>query len=237
MPDFPGTNASETLNGSEAADTIQGLGGTDVITGLDGFDTISGGDGADDIDGGDGNDTIYGHSVADLDPSSGVIEATLLANVGFGAVFVTGAPGDDGYVCALTKETGVITRIDTSTGASTTCLDIPDAEFVRGGEQGVLGLAFHPDYETNGRFFVYLTNEAGDCEIREYQRQPGDPPTADPAYVQTIITIPHPVNGNHNGGSICFGPDGNLYVAVGDGGSGNDPLNNAQNLDVLLGKV
>ena len=101
----------------------------------------------------------------------------------------------------------------------------------------MLGLAFHPDYDTNGRFFVYLTNEAGDCEIREYQRQPGDPPTADPVYVQTIITIPHPSNTNHNGGSICFGPDGNLYVSVGDGGGSNDLSNNAQNLDVLLGKI
>ena len=237
MADIIGDNSSETIPGTASPDTIQGLGGTDIITGGDGVDTISGGDGADDIDGGDGNDTIYGHSVADLDPNSGVIQATLLADVGSGAVFVTGAPGDDGTVYALAKDTGVITRIDTATGASTTFLDIPDTEFVDGGEQGVLGLAFHPDYDTNGRFFVYLTNEAGDCEIREYQRQPGDPPTADPVYVQTIITIPHPTNTNHNGGSICFGPDGNLYVSVGDGGGSNDPSNNAQNLDVLLGKI
>ena len=96
MADITGDNSSETIPGTASPDTIQGLGGTDVITGLDGTDTISGGDGADDIDGGDGNDTIYGHSVADLDPNSGVIQATLLADVGSGAVFVTGAPGDDG---------------------------------------------------------------------------------------------------------------------------------------------
>ena len=125
MANITGTNASEILNGTGVSDTIQGLGGSDQVNGLGGADTISGGDGADTISGGDGDDIIYGHSVADLDPNSGNITATLLANVGSGAVFVTGAPGDDGFVYALSKDIGDIIRINTATGAQSTFLDIP----------------------------------------------------------------------------------------------------------------
>ena len=198
---------------------------------------ISGGDGADTIFGGDGDDTIYGHSVADLVANSGNITATLLANVGSGAVFVTGAPGDDGFVYAERKDVGDIVRINTTTGAQSVFLDIPADQFSGGGERGVLGLAFHPDYAANGRFFVFLTNPSGDIEVREYLRSAGDPALADPTPVRTIITIPHPTFANHNGGSLAFGPDGYLYIATGDGGGGNDPDGNAQNTAVLLGKI
>ncbi|MGO4833766.1 PQQ-dependent sugar dehydrogenase, partial [Rhizobiaceae sp. 2RAB30] len=97
--------------------------------------------------------------------------------------------------------------------------------------------AFHPDYAANGRFFVFLTNTAGDIEVREYARSAGDPAKAVPGAVATIITIPHPTYANHNGGSMAFGPDGHLYIGTGDGGSGNDPAGNAQNTSVLLGKI
>ena len=147
MANITGTNATEILNGTAALDTIQGLGGSDQINGLGGADTISGGDGADVLQGGDGDDTVYGHSVADRDPSSANITATLLANVGSGAVFVTGAPGDDGFVYALRKDVGDIVRINTATGAQSTFLDIPNSQFSSDGERGVLGLAFHPDYD------------------------------------------------------------------------------------------
>src|ERR1044072_679456 len=121
MPDFTGTNASETLNGSETADKITVLGGTDKVAALGGDDTVSGGDGSDTLLGGAGNDILYGHSIADLDPSSGNITATLLADIGPGPIPVTGplaltgAPGDDGFVYALRKNTGDIIRIDTTT--------------------------------------------------------------------------------------------------------------------------
>jgi Ca2+-binding RTX toxin-like protein len=236
MANIIGTNATETLNGSGIGDAMQGLGGSDRINGLAGADTISGGDGADRIFGGDGNDTIYGHSAADLDRNSGSITATLLTNVGSGAVFVTGAPGDDGFIYALRKDAGQIIRINTSTGAQTVFLDIPNGQFASGGERGVLGLAFHPDYQTNGRFFVYLTKPSGDIEVREYARSLGDPTVANAAAVQSIITIPHPTFANHNGGSLLFGPDGDLYMAPGDGGP-NDPGQNSQNANVLLGKI
>ena len=100
----------------------------------------------------------------------------------------------------------------------------------------MLGLAFHPDYETNGRFFVFLTNPTGDIEVREYApvRRPGGGQShgrPDDHH--------HPASefANHNGGSLAFGPDGNLYIATGDGGGGNDPDDNAQNINVLLGKI
>ena len=236
MANVTGTNATEILNGTVASDIIQGLGGSDQLNGLGGADTISGGDGADTISGGDGDDIIYGHSVADLDPHSGDINATLLTNVGSGAVFVTGAPGDDGFVYALRKDVGDIIRINTNTGAQSTFLAIPAAQFSSGGERGVLGLAFHPDYATNGRFFVFLTGPSGDIEVREYARS-GNPAVANSTVVQSIITIPHSEFANHNGGSLAFGPDGNLYIATGDGGGGNDPHDNAQNINVLLGKI
>jgi hypothetical protein len=103
------------------------------------------------------------------------------------------------------------------------------------GEQGLLGVAFHPDYATNGRFFVHYSEPgSGDTIIVEYARATGV--TANPTPVRTILTVEQPY-GNHNGGSIEFGPDGNLYIFLGDGGSGGDPLNSAQDLTSLLGKV
>src|SRR4051812_6312594 len=115
MASITGSNATEILNGTGVSDAIQGLGGSDQLNGLGCADTISGGDGADTISGGDGDDVLYGHSVADLVANSGEITATLLANVGSGAVFVTGAPGDGGFVYAERKDVGDIIRINTST--------------------------------------------------------------------------------------------------------------------------
>jgi hypothetical protein len=107
-----------------------------------------------------------------------------------------------------------------------------------GSERGLLGLAFHPQYRTNGRFFVYYTRQSdGAIEIAEYAVSSGNPNQANPTAVRTIITIPHPTFGNHNGGTILFGPDGFLYAGTGDGGSGHDPNNNAQNINSLLGKI
>ena len=239
--------AVAVLNASSASAGKSGISGVvaqeifgdalnNVLTGTSTNDVISGRDGADNISGGAGDDTLYGHSTADLSPASGNIQATLLANIGGGAVFLTGAPGDNGFAYALNKDTGQIFRINTATGARTEFLDIPDGQFAAGGEQGVLGLAFHPGYAGNGRFFVFLTNAAGNLEVREYHGS-GNPPTADAGSFTTVITIPHPVNSNHNGGCMAFGPDGSLYIATGDGGGANDPNGNGQNLNSLLGKI
>ena len=104
-----------------------------------------------------------------------------------------------------------------------------------GGEEGLLSVAFDPDYTTNGFFYVYYTNRSGDLEIASYSVS-ADPNIAN-ATGTPLLTIPHPIHTNHNGGQVQFGPDGFLYAATGDGGSGNDPPNNAQNRAVLLGKM
>lgn len=104
------------------------------------------------------------------------------------------------------------------------------------GEQGLLGLAFHPDYETNGFFFVDYTNTNGDIVIARYKVS-SNPNVALPGSKKILLTIPHHTFGNHNGGQLAFAHDGFLYIGVGDGGSGGDPNNNAQNLSVRLGKI
>jgi glucose/arabinose dehydrogenase len=103
-----------------------------------------------------------------------------------------------------------------------------------GNEQGLLGLAFAPDYATTGRFYINYTQTDGTVTV-ERRQVSADPDSAQPAGVP-ILTITHPQS-NHNGGWLGFGPDGYLYVAVGDGGGSNDTDDNAQNLGVLLGKI
>lgn len=105
-----------------------------------------------------------------------------------------------------------------------------------GGERGLLSMAFHPDYENNGLFYVYYTNTAGDLELARYEVS-SDSNFADAASKVILITIPHPNHSNHNGGELHFGNDGNLYLSTGDGGGGGDTANNAQNTSVLLGKI
>ncbi len=104
-----------------------------------------------------------------------------------------------------------------------------------GGERGLLGLAFHPDYANNGRFFVNFTNNAGNTRVWEYGVS-ADPNVADPNMVQTILVASQPFS-NHNGGCLQFGPDGMLYIGLGDGGSGNDPGNRSQDPMNKLGKM
>lgn len=105
-----------------------------------------------------------------------------------------------------------------------------------GGEQGLLGLAFHPDYATNGYFYVDYVNTDGNTVIARYTRSTGNQNTADPTTALIMLTVEQPFD-NHNGGCLRFGADGYLYIAMGDGGSGGDPGNRAQNKNVLLGKL
>ncbi len=105
------------------------------------------------------------------------------------------------------------------------------------GERGLLGLAFHPHYADNGFFYIYYTDTAGDTVLRRYRRSATDPNVADPASGVTLLTIDQP-DSNHNGGQLAFGPDGYLYVGVGDGGGSCDSHGcNAQRPDTLLGKL
>jgi len=129
---------------------------------------------------------------------------------------------------------------DPAASSAATFLDI-GGKVVTGGERGLLGFAFHPDYATNGWFYVYYSAPpigGGDHRsvVARYQVSAGDPSVADPASEQILLQFAEPFS-NHNAGCLAFGPDGKLYVAVGDGGSGDDPQNNAQNLGNLLGKI
>ncbi|MHA3789624.1 PQQ-dependent sugar dehydrogenase [Flavobacterium hauense] len=105
-----------------------------------------------------------------------------------------------------------------------------------GNEQGLLGLAFHPDYVTNGYFYVDYTDGNGDTVIARYTKSTTDANAADPNSALVMLTVEQPFD-NHNGGCLRFGPDGYLYIAMGDGGSGGDPGNRAQNKNELLGKI
>jgi glucose/arabinose dehydrogenase len=104
------------------------------------------------------------------------------------------------------------------------------------GERGLLGLAFHPDFPTDPRVFVDYTDPSGATVVSSFTVDPGTPNQADPGSEVVILTVPQPY-ANHNGGTILFGPDGYLYISLGDGGSGGDPLNNGQSLGTLLGKI
>lgn len=106
-----------------------------------------------------------------------------------------------------------------------------------GGEKGLLGLAFHPNYKENGYLFVnYTAPYPLRTVVSRFKVDQNNPNTADPLSEEIIFTTPQPFS-NHNGGKIAFGPDGYLYIALGDGGSGGDPQNNAQNLNSPLGKI
>lgn len=106
------------------------------------------------------------------------------------------------------------------------------------GEEGLLGLAFHPQYATNRRFFVNYTSGSGGLHtvIAEYTASIGDADIADSTSERILLTVDQPFT-NHNGGGLAFGTDGFLYIALGDGGSGGDPQGNGQNINALLGKI
>jgi hypothetical protein len=144
-------------------------------------------------------------------------------------LFVLAIPNsNDVYV--LQKGGGVY-RLTPATGTRTLQFNI--ANISTGGEGGLLGMALLPNAANSDRFMIYCTNTAGDIEIRQYRFGTGG---AAPSLLATF-PIPHPGFDNHNGGWMAFGPDGFLYAAVGDGGGGGDPNNNAQNPNVRLGKI
>ena len=151
---------------------------------------------------------------------------------GFSAPLNIQNAGDDRLF--IVEQGGIIKIIDNNTTLSTPFIDI-SSQVSSSGERGLLGLAFHPDYTTNGRFFVYYSDNNGDSVISEFEVS-SDANIADATSETVLLTISQPFS-NHNGGCIAFGPDGMLYIATGDGGSGGDPNDNAQNLNSLLGKL
>jgi len=166
---------------------------------------------------------------------SAAIQLVPVVSSGLASPVFAGHAGDGSQRLFIVEQGGIVKVLQSGASVATPFLDV-SAKVVAGGERGLLGLAFHPQYAANGRFFVYYTRAAdGAIVVAEYHVS-ANRDVADPAE-RVLLVIPHPVNTNHNGGMLAFGPDGYLYIGVGDGGSGNDPPNNAQNINVLLGKI
>jgi glucose/arabinose dehydrogenase len=144
--------------------------------------------------------------------------------------------GDSSSRLFIVEQSGRIRIVDEKGLRSNPFLDISTRVRSSSGEQGLLGLAFHRDYESNGRFFVNYTDLAGDTVVAEFARSVEDPDRADPGSEAIIMTIEQP-RSNHNGGDIAFGPDGYLWIATGDGGGAGDPDRNGQSRETLLGKL
>jgi glucose/arabinose dehydrogenase len=115
-------------------------------------------------------------------------------------------------------------------------LDIRDRVGANGNEQGLLGLAFHPDFANNGTFFLNYTDLQGDTVISRFMVSPANGSQADPGSEQVLLQVDQPY-ANHNGGGMVFGPDGYLYISLGDGGSAGDPQGHGQNTNTLLGTI
>jgi len=178
-------------------------------------------------------------TVRGMAPQTFPIRLELVASGLSSPVYVTSAK-DGSNRLFIVERAGVIKVLQPGSATPTIFLDIT-TKVLSGGEQGLLGLAFHPQYRTNRRFFVFYTKpgigaDNGALQIAEYHASPSNPQIADSTETP-ILTIQHPTNANHNGGMLVFGPDGFLYIGTGDGGSSNDPPNNAQNINVLLGKI
>ena len=144
-------------------------------------------------------------------------------------------PRDGSARLFILEQSGRIRILQDGVLLETPFLDIDDRVQDAGNEQGLLGLAFHPRYAENGYFYLNYTREGGDTVIARYQVS-ADPSLADPESEQKLIDVNQPFP-NHNGGVLTFGPDGYLYLGLGDGGAGGDPFGNAQSLETLLGKV
>lgn len=159
--------------------------------------------------------------------------------VPFRPIVLTHANDGSGRTFVATQH-GVIHAIEKGANESKLFLDLQSKVLYRDdqNEQGLLGLAFHPDYKKTGEFFVFYTDKAKKLEnvVCRFKVSKDDPNKADPASEQELLRISHKY-WNHDGGTLVFGPDGFLYVVLGDGGSANDPDDHGQKTDVLLGKI
>ena len=152
------------------------------------------------------------------------------AGDGSGRLFVL----EQGVELVPGESTGRIRVVENGNLLATPFLTL--SPLANGDEQGLLGLAFHPSYASNGFFYVNYTRANGDTIISRFQVSAGNANVADASSEMVMMTIVQPFS-NHNGGHLAFGPDGYLYIALGDGGSANDPGNRAQNLTLRLGKI
>ncbi len=257
-----GDDGSNTGGGGSTTTTTGGTGGTPTGGGgtggtptggggTGGAPTGGGGTGGAPTGGGGAGGGTGGGPTVDCSPAEGAVPALQLTTVAQGLdrpVFVRAAPGDDTRLF-IVEQSGTIRIFKDGALQPTPFLDLTDRVHPPSGgdERGLLGLAFHPDYAANGRFFVFYTQEQGspgDQVIAEFARADADTAMADAngfgAEVQKLLTIADS-EGNHNGGMLEFSAaDGMLYIGLGDGGGGGDqhgPIGNGQNLATLWGKI
>lgn len=171
-------------------------------------------------------------------PQTGALEVAY-PNLTFERPLWFGHAGDNSGRLFVIEQAGLILVFDSSnaTAVVDTFLDIRVPVNDGGNEEGLLGLAFHPDFETNGFFYVnYTASSPRRTIVSRFTASPSSSNNADEATELPILTFDQPYS-NHNGGCLQFGPDGYLYIATGDGGSGGDPHDNGQNRRTMLGKI
>ena len=185
------------------------------------------------------NGTSASHSAA---PSTGVAfdPGGLTVNFepvvdGLVAPLAITSAGDGSGRIFVVEQRGQIRIVRDGKLVATPFLDIA-GRITSGGERGLLGLAFHPDFPTDPRLFVNYTDANGDTQVSSFTVGPGRPDIANANSEVKLLHIAQPF-ANHNGGAVVFGPDGFLYISTGDGGSGGDPLGNGQSLKTMLGKI
>ena len=154
---------------------------------------------------------------------------------GFSAPLLVTHAGDGTGRLFVAERGGLVYVVRNGRRRSRPFLDM-SGKTLAGGEQGLLGLAFHPNYERNRRLYVNYTGRSGNTVIASYRRDKRRPERVNPKSRRVVLRIKQPF-ANHNGGAIEFGSDGYLHIATGDGGSGGDPQGNGQRLDTLLGKI
>ena len=174
-----------------------------------------------------------------LGPATAAGQSPSLTPVGgtFSAPVYATAPPGDGRRLMVVEQGGTVRVIRDGVTLADPFLTV-GTDFTTGGERGLLGLAFSPDYEQSRLLYVYLTDSEGDIRVDELRRAADSRDRVEPAYRRPVIEVPHREAGNHNGGTVVFGPDGRLYIGTGDGGNGYDqPVRDARDRSSLLGKL
>ena len=179
---------------------------------------------------------VPGDSVLSFPDPAGFTWAPVISGL-VNPLDLTSPPDGSGRLFIL-EQPGLIRVVENGELLPTPFLDIRDRIESGGTEQGLLGIAFHPDYAQNRFFYLNYTGRRGngDTVVARFQVSADDPNRADPGSEKILLQVEQPYR-NHNGGGMAFGPDGYLYISLGDGGSANDPQGNAQSLDTLLGKL
>jgi len=193
--------------------------------------------------GGTGGNGDGGNGMIVCDEPGGAIPPLQLTEVASGLdlpLFVASSPGDTERLYVI-EQNGRIQLIKNGTLQNDPFLDISaivQQVAFSGDERGLLGLAFHPDYAQNGRFFVYYTDDQSNgLTLAEFSRSAGNPDAANGTPDRIFFSIEDGLQGNHNGGMLAFDPAGLLYIGVGDGGGSGDQNNHGQNIDLKLGKI